>query len=126
LSQPHPLAANGSVCGLTVFMRGLTVEAEIGLYAHERGRRQPLLVEIEAGLHPHAVEGLADTLNYELLAANARAVAAEGHIDLVETYVQALASRCLEHPQVRRVRVRVEKPEALQGAVAGVELIAER
>jgi dihydroneopterin aldolase len=122
LSQPPPLA---SVTGLTVFMRGLTVEAEIGLYGHERGRRQPLRVEIEANLHPHPVEGLADTLNYELLAANAQAVAAEGHIDLVETYVQRLARRCLDHPQVRRVRICVEKPEALRGAVAGVEMIAE-
>lgn len=115
-----------AVRGLTVFMRGLTVEAEIGLYAHERGRRQPLRVEIEATLGAHAVEGLADTLNYELLAAHARRIAAEGHIDLVETYVQRLAATCLEHPLVARVRVRVEKPEALQGAVAGVEMVAEK
>jgi dihydroneopterin aldolase len=115
-----------AVSGLTVFMRGLTVEAEIGLYAHERGRRQPLRVEVEATLGAHAVAGLSDTLNYELLAANARRVAAEGHIDLVETYVQRLAAACLEHPLVARVRVRVEKPEALQGAVAGVEMVAEK
>ena len=115
-----------AVCGLTVFMRGLTVEAEIGLYAHERGRRQPLRVEIEATLAPRAVEGLADTLNYELLAGAARRVAAEGHVDLVETYVQRVAAACLEHAVVERVRVRVEKPEALPGAVAGVELTATR
>ena len=121
MSQP-PLA----VCGLTVFMRGLTVEAEIGLYAHERGRRQPLRVEIEATLAPRPVDGLADTLNYELLASDARRVAAEGHIDLVETYVQRVAAACLEHAVVQAVRVRVEKPEALPGAVAGVEMTVQR
>jgi len=126
LSQSPPLASIGAVSGLTIFVRGLTVEAEIGLYAHERGRRQPLRVEIECSLVAHAVEGLGDTLNYELLAANARRIASEGHIDLVETYVQRLAAACLEHPLVTRVRVRVEKPEALQGAVAGVELVADK
>lgn len=115
-----------AVSGLTIFMRNLTVEAEIGLYAHERGRRQPLRVEIEAELTPGPVTGLSDTLNYELLADAARQVAAEGHIDLVETYVQRVAAACLDHPLVARVRVRVEKPEALPGAVAGVELSAER
>ena len=115
-----------AVCGLTVFMRDLTVEAEIGLYAHEFGRRQPLRVQVEATLAPKPIEGLADTLNYENLAADARRIAAEGHIDLVETYAQRLAAACLKHALVRRIRVRVEKPEALQGAVAGVEVIAER
>jgi dihydroneopterin aldolase len=115
-----------AVCGLTVFMRGLTVEAEIGLYAHEFGRRQPLRVEVEATLAAKPVEGLRDTLNYEHLASEARRIAAEGHIDLVETYAQRLAAACLGHALVKRVRVRVEKPEALQGAVAGVEITAER
>lgn len=112
-----------ALSGLTVFMRGLTVEAEIGLYSHERGRRQPLRVEVEANLTPARVQGLSDTVNYELFAAVARRVAASGHIDLVEDYAQLVATECLAHPLVRRVRVRVEKPEALQGAVAGVEVI---
>jgi dihydroneopterin aldolase len=115
-----------AVRGLTVFMRGLTVEAEIGLYPHERDRRQPLHVEVEATLAPRLVDGLSETLNYEHFAADARRVAAQGHIALVEEYAQALAAACLEHPLVQRVRVRVEKPEALQGAVAGVEVVAER
>ena len=115
-----------AMTSLTVFMRGLTVEAEIGLYSHERGRRQPLRVEVEANLTPTRVRGLADTVNYELFAAAARRVAALGHVDLVEEYAQLVAAECLSHPLVRRVRVRVEKPEALQGAVAGVEVVAER
>lgn len=109
---------------LTVFMRGLTVEAEIGLYAHEQGRTQPLRVEVEARVKSGQVEGLKDTVNYELFAEAARRLAAQGHIGLVETYAQDLAAACLEHPLIQSVRVRVEKPEALPGAVAGVEVVA--
>jgi hypothetical protein len=30
-----------------VLVRGLTVQAEIGVYAHERGRRQPLVIDVD-------------------------------------------------------------------------------
>jgi dihydroneopterin aldolase len=115
-----------AVSGLTIFMRGLTVEAEIGVYAHEKGRRQPLRVEVEAVVEPRIVGGISDTLNYEHLASAARRLANEGHIDLVETYAERLAAVVLDHAQVRQVRVRVEKPEALQGAIAGIEVTAHR
>lgn len=112
---------------LTVFMRGLRVDAEIGLHAHERGRSQPLMVDVEAGLTPRRVERIADTLNYEALADLAQALAGRGHTELVETYAQDLAAAVLRLPGVGRVRVRVEKPGALTAAAAaGVEVTAVR
>ena len=113
---------------LSVFVEGLALEAEIGLYAHERGRRQPLSVDVELRLTPLA--GAADihaTVNYETLAAKARALAEGGHIDLAETFAERLAAACLEHPRAISVRVRVRKPQAIAGsAAAGVELTAAR
>jgi dihydroneopterin aldolase len=112
---------------LTVFVRGLAIEAEIGVYPTERGRAQPLVVDIEVELAAGRVGGLADTVNYEGLAASARALAAEGHIDLVETYAQRLADACLAHPRAQKVRVWVKKPQALPGAdAAGVEITVRR
>jgi dihydroneopterin aldolase len=113
---------------LSVFVEGLRLDAEIGLYAHERGRRQPLSVDVELRLTPLA--GAADihaTVNYETLAAKARALADAGHVDLVETFAEHLAAACLEHPRAISVRVRVRKPEAIASAdAAGVELTARR
>jgi dihydroneopterin aldolase len=112
-----------------VFVRGLTVEAEIGIYAHERGRLQPLRVEVEVELEAGGGRrGLADTINYETIVAHALAIAGGGHIGLVESYAQRLADACIAEPRVRLARVRVEKPEALapQSAVAGVEITAVR
>jgi len=113
--------------GLKVFVRGLKIAAEIGVYAHERGRAQPLTVDVELELGVQAVERLADTVNYETVAERARAVAEAGHVDLVEEYADRLALACLEDPRVRAVRVRVEKPEALPGAeAAGCEVAFSR
>ena len=113
---------------LRVFVEGLALDAEIGLYPHERGRRQPLSVDVELRLTPLA--GAADihaTVNYETLAAKARALAEAGHVDLAETFAERLAAACLDHPRAIAVRVRVRKPEAIAGAAAaGVELTAAR
>ena len=104
--------------GLTVFVRGLTVEAGIGVYDHEHGRLQTLVIDVTLDLGPQGVERLSDTVNYEMVAEAARAIVAEGHIGLVETFAEQLALACLKDTRVRRVTVRIEKPGALQGAAA--------
>jgi dihydroneopterin aldolase len=113
--------------GLTVFVRGLTVEAGIGVYDHEHGRLQTLVIDATLTLEPAPVERLADTINYETVAEAARAIVAEGHVGLVETFAERLAQACLADARVRRAAVRIEKPGALQGAAAaGCEVVLAR
>ena len=116
------------IVGATVFVRAIRVDAEIGIHDHEYGRTQPLIVDVEMTIDATGFEHISDTINYETIVAKARAVAAEGHLKLVERYAQELAYACLEDPRAKRVRVRVEKPEALAPAAeaAGVELVVER
>ncbi|HLZ83294.1 MAG TPA: dihydroneopterin aldolase [Caulobacteraceae bacterium] len=111
-----------------VFVRGLTVDAEIGVYAHERGRRQPLIVDVELDVAPGGWRTIGETVNYERIVGHARTLADGGHILLVETFAWRLARACLAEPCALRVRVRVEKPHALapQAQAAGVEIIVER
>lgn len=109
-----------------VFVRGLRLEMEIGVHDHEHGRSQPVVVDVELDVTGVGSERLADTVNYETVAAKAREAAA-GHILLVEAFAERLAQACLEDGRVRRVRVRAEKPEALEAAAgAGFELVLER
>ncbi len=116
------------VAATKVFVRGLTLEAEVGVYPHERGRLQPLVVDVELDVAAAGFERLADTVNYETIAAAARELAASGHIELVEVFAERLAERCFDDPRVTRARVRVEKPQALapDAAAAGVEIVAVR
>jgi dihydroneopterin aldolase len=124
-SAPTPA---GRVVATKVFVRGLRVEAQIGVYAHEHGRSQPLVVDVELDLAASGAEQLAETINYETIAAKARDVAAEGHLKLVEAFAERLGRACLEDPRVTRARVRVEKPEALapHAAAAGAEITLVR
>ncbi|HEX7760853.1 MAG TPA: dihydroneopterin aldolase [Caulobacteraceae bacterium] len=111
-----------------VFVRGLKVDAEIGVYDHELHRRQPLVVDVELDVAAGGWRHLADTVNYEHVVQSAQAIAASGHIGLVESFAQRLAEACFEEPRVLRARVRVEKPQALapHAAAAGVEITAVR
>lgn len=111
-----------------VFVTGLKVQAEIGVYRHEIGRLQPLIVDVELDVPTDASDRLADTLNYEAILKAAQDIAADGHIALVETFAHRLAQRCLADPRVARARIRVEKPLALapHAVGAGVEITVAR
>lgn len=126
---PLPLTGAGAprLEGLTVFVRGLTLEAGIGIHDHELGRLQRLVIDVTLDLSPVPIERLGDTVNYETVAAAARAIVSEGHVGLVETFAQRLATACLNDSRVRRCSVRIEKPGALQGAeAAGCEVVLSR
>lgn len=112
---------------VTVFVRGLEIQAGIGIHDQEHGRLQPLILDVTLELRPAPVERLSDTVDYESVARAARDIAASGHVGLVESFAQRLATACLDDPRVRRVTVRIDKPTALQGArAAGCEIVLGR
>ncbi len=124
-SSPFPTSAVRLTCA-KVFIRNLSVDAQIGVYDHEHGRFQPLVIEVELDLTPGPFEHIGDTINYETIAARAREIAAAGHLKLVESFAEALARALMRDARVLTARVRVEKPEALAPATAGVEIRLER
>jgi len=126
-NDPTP-AAEGRIVMTKIFVTGLRLEAEIGVYAHEKGRAQPLVVDVELDVPAAGSRRLSETVNYELVGEAARAIVAEGHIHLVEDFAERLGRACLADPRVMRARVRVEKPLALapHAAAAGVEITIVR
>jgi len=114
--------------GAKVFVRALKVDAEVGVYAHEHGRRQPLVIDVELDVAATTGDHLDDTVNYETVAAKAQALAAHGHVKLIETFAERLARALLDDSRVLRARVRVEKPQALapHAAAGGAEITLTR
>ena len=121
-------SAAGDLTASKVFVTGLKVQAQIGVYRHEIGRVQPLIVDVELDVPTGASDRLAETVNYETILAAAQDLAASGHIDLVETFAHRLAETCLKDARVTRARVRIEKPLALapHAVGAGVEIVVQR
>ncbi|MGF1543956.1 MAG: dihydroneopterin aldolase [Parvularculaceae bacterium] len=113
-----------------VFMRGLKIDAEIGVYPEEVGRRQPISVSID--LDVVAPDGPTDdrfdqVVCYNRVSNAARDIASKGHIKLVETLAERILDHALDHPMVVGAAVRVEKLTAVDGAdAAGVEIRREK
>ncbi|HMM14539.1 MAG TPA: dihydroneopterin aldolase [Parvibaculum sp.] len=107
-----------------VFVRDLLLDAHIGVYAHEQKTTQPIRVNVDLTVR-ETVHGdkLANVVCYEEVVNSIKALVASGHLNLVETLAERIASTCLQDPRVSVARVRIEKLSAIpEAASVGVEI----
>ena len=113
----------------TVFLQGLRLDARIGVFDHEKGRTQPLEVDLEvrvnAGRFAPRHDRLDEVFDYQALRAAVLEVAASGHIQLLETFADRTLVRILALPDVQGARMRVSKFTAFEDCKA-VGLVLER
>lgn len=111
-----------------IFIRDLTLLAQIGAHGHERGRSQPISISVRLET-PILSSGdnLGTVIDYDKIERGIRRVVARGHIKLVETLALKVAKHCLSDKRITCAHVRIEKPHALPGAkAAGVEMTVSR
>jgi 7,8-dihydroneopterin aldolase/epimerase/oxygenase len=99
-----------------IHLRQLEMQCELGVHPAERGKSRPIRMDISLECDTRAAassDSLADALNYEMIEAEAVAVAKKGHFHLIEALAENVAKACLKYPQVAAVRVVVEKHGAL-------------
>jgi dihydroneopterin aldolase len=110
-----------------IFVRDFVLPVSIGAYRHERAAPQKVRfdVAVEALRTRGKSPGMEQVFSYDLLTDGIRALAAEGHVEFVETLADRIAALALRHQRVKRVTVRVEKLELGPGGV-GVEIDVER
>ena len=82
----------------------------------------------EAGTTQAALsDRLADVVCYDAITQDVRRLVAARHVNLIETLAERIAALCLERPQVRSARVRVEKLDVYPDAASvGVEIERRR
>lgn len=109
-----------------VFIRDLLLPCSIGVHQHEKVEPQQIRINLDL-----AVKESTDTLNdqiknvvnYEEIVIGVRALIARGHVNLVETLADDIATMCLEDLRVRSVLVRIEKLDVFEDATSvGVEI----
>lgn len=122
----EPLRIADAAQGLRhVFVRDLVLDCNIGVHQHEKGQRQKVRINldlgvIEGGSHQDRLENV---VCYEDIVIKVRAITADGHINLAESLAERIAEVCLQDPQCRSARVRVEKLHVFDDAGAvGVEI----
>jgi dihydroneopterin aldolase len=109
-----------------VFVRDLELDAAIGVWRHEHGRRQPIRINLDLGVVQEATapeDTLDAVVDYQHLVDQVKAIVDREHLKLVETLAERIAAACLEDSRVVSARVRVEKLTAIPEAVSvGVEI----
>ncbi len=109
-----------------VFVNGLVLDCLIGIHRHERdgAQRVRINLDLEVRESKRPIEDkLSNVLCYEQLVARVRKLAVSGHVNLVETLAERVASLCLEEPEVAAAKVRVEKLDVFADAASvGVEI----
>ena len=108
-----------------IFLKDFEVICLIGVHKHEKKRPQKLLLNLE--LHVENIPSFSDKLDYavcyEEIANKIRSIASQGHMNLIETFAERIVSCCKEDLRIKRIKIRIEKPRVIKGAVsAGVTI----
>lgn len=108
-----------------ISLRDHVLEADIGAFQTERGKRQRLNFNIVVEVIPPSgpVEDDVDKiLSYDTITEAIAHELAEERLNLLETLAERIADRVLHAPQALRVFVRIEKLDRGPGAL-GVEIV---
>lgn len=112
-----------------VLVRGLSVDAFVGVHDFERENRQNLLIDIEIDTVANYADLVRETGSYVSYGDAVKFVkmqaASDRHIELVETWAEEIAEFVLRNELVARVQVTVLKTEIFAEA-AGVGITIER
>jgi dihydroneopterin aldolase len=112
-----------------VFIEGLSIEARIGVFEHEKAGTQPLAIDLElqvdAARFAPTHDRLDEVFDYQGARAAVLAAAAGGHIHLLETFADRVLTRLLAMPDVHSARIRIRKFTAFEDCAA-VGVVVER
>ena len=110
-TAPETRGDDDPAAGYRVFVRDLVLPCSIGIYPREKGLRRRVRVnaEIEVAAPLPNSDDFADVVNYETIVAGIKAITDAGHINLVETLADRIATLCLADHRVNATRVTVEK-----------------
>jgi dihydroneopterin aldolase len=101
----------------SIALRDVQLLADIGVYHHEIGRPQPLILHVVLAVTPPERDSVEDVFDYVRIKRIAEALSRE-RIVLIETFARRVAEACLDHQLVLGAVVTVEKPQGVPGSMA--------
>jgi len=97
------------------FLRNCHIHTAIGIYAHEKGREQEVILNVEVLVSkddiPTEENPLASGFNYDVLFEAVQGALRGDHIFLQETLIQRIKQHLFEFPEIIALRIRSEKVE---------------
>ncbi len=102
-----------------IVIEQIAVETIIGVYAQERIKKQPLLIDLELQYDASQAcdsDNIEHALDYHKICLDIHQFVRESKFHLLEALAKAIAKRVLSDDSVFSVRVNISKPQALEYA----------
>jgi dihydroneopterin aldolase len=123
----HAAPSSAAHASDKIFVKDYVKDANIGVYAEEKGVTQQIRLTVDAFLAPgvvSTVDEMVEVPSYTDIIDTIDHIIGRGHINLVETLAEEIATMLLRDQRIGGVRVLVEKLE--RGPVRGVEISRTR
>lgn len=101
-----------------IFIQGLTLDMFIGVFESEKKAKQRVIVDANIEVTPTQnwqADDVANIVSYADVIEIVKNIAAQGHIDLVETFAEKIIEECFKSPAILKMSVSVAKPDIIEG-----------
>ncbi len=113
-----------------IFLNDFMLEANIGVYKHEREGAQPLRINVVAKVkNPKKINdsNLQSVVCYNQISKKIKKIIKSGHTILLEKLAEKIFQECFRNKRIETMKIRLEKLDAIQGAAsAGIEVERSR
>ena len=113
-----------------IFLNDFLIQANIGVYKHEKEITQPLRINIIAKVkNPINIndDNLQSVVCYNQISKKIKKIIKSGHTILLEKLAEKIFQECFKNKRIETMKIRLEKLDAIQGAEsAGIEVERSR
>ena len=113
-----------------IFLNDFMLEANIGVYKHEKEKTQPLRINVVAKVkNPKKINdsNLQSVVCYNQISKKIKKIIKSGHTILLEKLAEKIFQECFRNKRIETMKIRLEKLDAIQGAAsAGIEVERSR
>ncbi len=113
-----------------IFLNDFLIQANIGVYKHEKEITQPLRINIIAKVkNPKNIndDNLQSVVCYNQISKKIKKIINSGHTILLEKLAEKIFQECFKNKRIETMKIRLEKLDAIQGAEsAGIEVERSR
>jgi len=113
-----------------IFLNDFTLQANVGVYKHEKEKTQPIKINVIAKVrNPKRINdnNLQSVVCYNQISKKIKKIIKSGHTILLEKLAEKIIQECFKNKRIETIKIRLEKPEAIEGAVgAGIEVERSR
>ena len=113
-----------------IFLNDFLIQANIGVYKHEKEITQPLRINIIAKVrNPKNINdnNLHSVVCYNQISKKIKKIIKSGHTILLEKLAEKIFLECFKNKRIETMKIRLEKLDAIQDAEsAGIEVERSR